>query len=105
MRSVVEIGVDSAPAGAQPLKLLYGARITLNVMTEIITVRLSKELKRRVKELNINVSEVVRRALEEEVEKRERELLVKSLAEARRTLSKLSDEEIIQAVRTSREGR
>ncbi|MEM0093348.1 MAG: type II toxin-antitoxin system CcdA family antitoxin [Thermofilum sp.] len=74
-------------------------------MTEIITVRLSRELKRKVKELNINVSEVVRRALEEEVERRERELLVKSLAEARRTLSKLSDEEIIQAVRASREER
>jgi len=68
-------------------------------------VRLSRELKRKVKELNINVSEVVRRALEEEVERRERELLVKSLAEARRALSKLSDEEIIQAVRASREER
>ncbi|MEM4455002.1 MAG: type II toxin-antitoxin system CcdA family antitoxin [Thermofilaceae archaeon] len=74
-------------------------------MREIITVRLSRELKRKVKELNINVSEVVRRALEEEVERRERELLVKSLAEARRALSKLSDEEIIQAVRASREER
>ncbi|MEM0460370.1 MAG: type II toxin-antitoxin system CcdA family antitoxin [Thermofilaceae archaeon] len=74
-------------------------------MTEIITVRLSRELKRKVKELNINMSEVVRRALEEEVERRERELLVKSLAEARKALSKLSDEEIIQAVRASREER
>ncbi|MEM4562547.1 MAG: hypothetical protein QXI55_01300 [Thermofilum sp.] len=74
-------------------------------MTGIITVRLSRELRRKVKELNINVNEVVRKAFEEEIERREREPLVKSLAEARRALSKLSDEEIIQAVRASREER
>ncbi|MEM4230253.1 MAG: type II toxin-antitoxin system CcdA family antitoxin, partial [Thermoproteota archaeon] len=61
-------------------------------MSEIVTIRLSRELKRKIKELNINVSEIVRKALEEEVEKREREALLKSLAEARRVLSKLSDE-------------
>ncbi|MDW8033980.1 MAG: type II toxin-antitoxin system CcdA family antitoxin [Nitrososphaerota archaeon] len=74
-------------------------------MSEIVTVRVNKELKRKIKEFNINVSEVVRKALEEEVEKREKEALLKSLAEAKRVLSKLSDEDIIQAIRSSREER
>jgi len=74
-------------------------------MSEIVTIRLSRELKRKIKEFNINVSELVRRALEEEVKKKEREALLKSLAEARRVLSKFSDEEIVQAVRSSREER
>lgn len=86
-------------------KLIYSICITFIVMSEIVTIRLSRELKRKIKELNINVSEIVRKALEEEVEKREREALLKSLAEARRVLSKLSDEEIVQAVRGSREER
>jgi len=74
-------------------------------MSEIMTVRLSKELKQKIKKFNINVSEFVRNALREEVEKREREALLSSLVEARQVLSKLNDEQIVEAIRSSREGR
>ncbi|MBO3755136.1 MAG: DUF4145 domain-containing protein [Candidatus Brockarchaeota archaeon] len=74
-------------------------------MSEVITVRLSKELKKKIKELKIDVSKFVRMSLEEEVERREREKLLSSLSEARKTLSKLSDEEIVRAIRSSRESR
>jgi len=74
-------------------------------MSEIVTVRLSKELKKKIRELKIDISEFVRKSLEEEVKRREREALLSSLAEARKTLSKISDEEIVQAIRSSRESR
>ncbi|MEM2088596.1 MAG: type II toxin-antitoxin system CcdA family antitoxin [Thermoproteota archaeon] len=74
-------------------------------MSEVVTVRLSKELKKKIKELKIDVSEFVRRSLEEEVKRKEREALLNSLAEVRKTLSKISDEDIVQAIRSSRESR
>jgi post-segregation antitoxin (ccd killing protein) len=74
-------------------------------MSEVVTVRISKELKKKIRDLEINVSEFVRRSLEEEVKRREREALLSSLAEVRKTLSKLSDDEIIRAIRSSRESR
>ncbi|MEM2941704.1 MAG: type II toxin-antitoxin system CcdA family antitoxin [Thermoproteota archaeon] len=74
-------------------------------MSEVVTVRLSKELKKKIKELKIDVSEFVRKSLEEEVKRREREALLSSLAEVKRTLSKISDDEIVQVIRSSRESR
>jgi len=74
-------------------------------MSAVITVRLSKELRDRVRELGINVSEFVRQALREEVERRERMALLNSLAEAREVLSKVDDEQIVETIRSSRESR
>lgn len=70
----------------------------------VVTIGISKELKKKIKEMKIDVSEFVRRSLEE-VRRKEREVLLNSLAEVRKTLSKISDEDIVQAIRSWRESR
>lgn len=44
-----------APLNPPALRLTCGVRITISVMTEVVTVRVSRGLKRKVKELKINV--------------------------------------------------
>lgn len=70
-----------------------------------VSAKVKEELWRRLKKYGVNVSEVIRRALEEEVRRREEEELGELLDEASRILRKLSEEEIVEAVRWSREAR
>jgi post-segregation antitoxin (ccd killing protein) len=74
-------------------------------MTETVVVRVDGELKRKAKVYNVNISEVVRSALRDEVEKRERKELITALERARKVLSKVPDEEIVIAVRETRDNR
>ena len=74
-------------------------------MTATVIVRVDEELKKKAKAYNVNISEVVRSALREEVQKREREKLIASLEQAKRVLSKIPDEEIVKAIRETRDGR
>ena len=70
-----------------------------------ISAKISKELKRKIDELGISPSEVIRRALEEEVRRRTRELLKERLKEVSSILSKVEREEWIKAIREAREER
>jgi len=74
-------------------------------MTETVVVRVDRELKRKAHAYNLNISEVVRSALRDEIERREREDLVASLGRAKKALSKVSDEDIVRAVRETRDER
>jgi len=74
-------------------------------MTAIVIVRVDEELKKKAKAYNVNISEVVRSALREEVQKREREKLIAYLEQAKRALSKIPDEEIVKAIRETRDSR
>ena len=76
-------------------------------MSRMVTVsaKISKELKRKIDELGISPSEVIRRALEEEVRRRTRELLKERLEEVSSILSKVEREEWIKAIREAREER
>lgn len=74
-------------------------------MTQTVVVRVDDELKKKLKTYNVHVSMVVRSALAEEVEKRETEELISSLRQAKKSLSKVPDEEMIGAVREARESR
>ena len=74
-------------------------------MTGSVIVRVDEKLKKKAKAYNVNISEVVRSALREEVQKREREKLIASLEQAKRALSKIPDEEIVKAIRETRDGR
>ncbi len=74
-------------------------------MTETVVVRVDEELKKKAKAYNVNISEVVRSALREEVRKRERRDLISALERAKKVLSKVSDDEIVMAIREARDNR
>lgn len=74
-------------------------------MTEIITVRVKKSLKEKVKKHGIDVSKTVREALEDEVKKRETAELAHAIGEMKTVLEKIPDDEIVKAIRESRDQR
>lgn len=74
-------------------------------MSEIVTVRVDKALKGKIRKYNISVSKITRQALEEEIKKRERQELTGAIIEMKTLLEKIPDEEIIKAIRESRDQR
>ncbi len=74
-------------------------------MTEIVTVRVKKSLKEKTRKYNINVSKTVRAALEAEIKKHEQEELSQALSDIKIILQKIPDEEIVKAIRESRDQR
>ncbi|MGD6807733.1 MAG: type II toxin-antitoxin system CcdA family antitoxin [Candidatus Bathyarchaeia archaeon] len=74
-------------------------------MTEIVTVRVKKSLKEKTRKYNINVSKTVRAALEAEIKKHEQEELSQALNDIKTILQKIPDEEIVKAIRESRDQR
>ena len=87
------------------VRLKYKNCIYIICMTETVVVRVDEELKKKVKAYNVNISEVVRSALREEVEKREKKELISALERAKKALSKVSDDEIIGAIRETGDDR
>ena len=74
-------------------------------MTEIVTVRVKKSLKEKARKYKIDVSKTVRVALEDEIRKREEEELTQALSDIKTILQKIPDEEIVKAIRESRNQR
>ena len=76
-------------------------------MTEYVTVsaKIPKELRRKLAELGIKPSEVIRRALEAEVEKRTMTLLREKVEKAAGIISRIGVEDWVRAVRESRDER
>ena len=74
-------------------------------MSEAVTVRVDKTLKKKIRKYKISVSKITREALEEEVKKRERQELANAVCEMKTLLSKIPDDEIVRAVRESRDRR
>jgi len=74
-------------------------------MSKYITVsaKIPKELKEKMRELNINISQLVRRAIEEEVKRREENKLRILAAEASQSLRKIPPEEITKIIRETRD--
>jgi post-segregation antitoxin (ccd killing protein) len=70
-----------------------------------VTAKIPAELKKKLTKLGVNVSELTREALQREVERLERERLRNLCEEASKILQKVPVEEIIEAVRASRENR
>ncbi len=72
----------------------------------VVSIRIPRELKRRLDELGVNVSEVVRKLLEQYVEEVERARLGERLERLRQRLAgKVDPETIARIVRESREQR
>jgi len=76
-------------------------------LTEYVTVsaKIPKELRRKLAELGIKPSEVIRRALEAEVEKRTMALLREKVEKAAGIISRIGVENWVRAVRESRDER
>lgn len=74
-------------------------------MSEAVTVRVKKSVKEKVRKYKINVSKTVRAALDDEIKKREEEELVQAITGMKAILQKIPDEEILRAVRESRDQR
>jgi ferredoxin-fold anticodon binding domain-containing protein len=74
-------------------------------MTEIVTVRVKKSLKEKARKYKVDVSKTVRAALEDEIRKREEEELSQALSDIKIILQKIPDEEILKAIRESRDQR
>jgi len=68
-------------------------------MSEVLTVRVDKALKEKIRKYKISVSKITRQALEEEIKKRERQELTGAIIEMKTLLEKIPDEEILKAVR------
>lgn len=74
-------------------------------MSEVVTVRIDKQTKDKIRKHQINVSETVREALNKKIQEKEKEELKSALKEAGRILRKIPEKEIIRAVRETRDKR
>jgi antitoxin CcdA len=68
-----------------------------------VSAKVRRELYEKLKMYRIPIGSVIKRALEEEVRKREEKEVRRKLAEAQAILKKIPEEEIVEAVRASRE--
>ena len=74
-------------------------------MSEVVTIRVDKVLKEKIKKYKISVSKITREALEEEIKKHERQELANAVSEMKTLLNKIPDDEIVRAIRESRDQR
>jgi len=76
-------------------------------MSRYVTVsaKVPKELRAKIQELNINISQLVRRAIEEEVKRKEEDALRRLAVEASQSLRKIPPEELTKIIRETREQR
>ena len=70
-----------------------------------VSAKIDVELKKKLDELEISPSEVIRRGLEAEVERRMRERLREQLVAASTILAKVSRDAWAREIRASRDGR
>ena len=74
-------------------------------MSEVVTVRVDKTLKKKIKKYRISVSKITREAIEEEIKKHEQQELADAVSEMKTLLNKIPDDEIVRAIRESRDQR
>jgi ferredoxin-fold anticodon binding domain-containing protein len=74
-------------------------------MSEIITIRVEKNLKDKIRQHKINISETVRMALEDEIRKIENTELSNAISEMKLVLEKIPDAEIMTTIHDSRDPR
>ena len=70
-----------------------------------VSAKVSKELKKKADELEINISALVRRALEDEIKRKELQNVLENLKEEVKTTPELPEGTIVKIIRDMREGR
>jgi len=73
--------------------------------TEVLSIRIGKDLKRQAKELNIDVKAVVERALAEAIERAKMERLRESIKTLLHQMKEISEDRWVEAVKECRKGR
>jgi len=76
-------------------------------LTDYVTVsaKITVDLRKKMAELDIKPSEVIKKALEKEVEERTRKMLYEKVEKASRIISKVRREMWVKAIRESRNER
>ncbi|ACP37654.1 type II toxin-antitoxin system CcdA family antitoxin [Saccharolobus islandicus] len=74
-------------------------------MSDVISVRVKKELKKKAEELGINIREVVEKALEEAIKEKEKEELKDIAMRIKELMRDVSENDWVRAVRESRDER
>ena len=70
-----------------------------------VSAKIDVELRKKLAELGIKPSEIIRKSLEKEVEERMKQQLYKKAEKASKIISKVGKEAWIKAIRESREQR
>ena len=70
---------------------------------EMVSAKIPKKVKDKIKEYKINVSEVIRKSLEEEVKKREAIKIKKEIENNKNLIRKLKTEDVTILIRGDRE--
>ena len=73
--------------------------------TEVLSIRIRKDLKRQAEKLNINVKDVVEKALAEAIEQAKRERLKESINMLLLEMKGVSEEQWVRVVRECRRER
>ncbi|MCJ7613721.1 type II toxin-antitoxin system CcdA family antitoxin [Candidatus Bathyarchaeota archaeon] len=73
-------------------------------MSKSVTVstKIPKQLKEKIKQLNIKPSKLLRKAIEDEIRRREAEKLKEDIEKLKPTLDMVSVEDIVKAIREDR---
>ena len=89
------------------LRFIYGPGITEidYTMTEMVTLRIDEETKRKVKRYRIHVSQVARAAILQEIERKEREEALQALRRMREILREVDTKRVVEHVREDRSAR
>ena len=74
----------------------------MNMSTEVLSVRIRGELKKEAEKLNVDIRNVVERALAEAVEQAKRKKLEEAINALLLGMGKLSEDEWVRAVRECR---
>jgi len=74
-------------------------------MTEMMTLRIDEETKRKIKRYGIPVSQVARAAILQEIERKEREEALEALRRMRKILAKVDTKRVVQHIREDRNTR
>lgn len=82
-------------------KFVYSERMS----TEVLSVRIRKDLKRQAEKLNIDVKTVVEMALAEAIEKAKRERLRESIKALLYQMKEISEDQWVEAVKECRRER
>ncbi|RLI44628.1 hypothetical protein DRO69_06955 [Candidatus Bathyarchaeota archaeon] len=68
-----------------------------------VTAKVPVELKKKLRESGVNISQLVRRAIEEEIKRREEKALRTLAKEASQLLKKIPPDEFTKAIRETRD--
>ncbi len=91
-------------AFAYTKSIIYAFCVYANV-SDVISVRVKKELKKKAEELGINIKEVVEKALDEAIKEKEKERLRETALKIKELMKDVNEEEWITVIRENRNER